>query len=72
MNVDPAEVTLEGARRTLRRVREVVTEQLELGRLRKTTVRELPLSLGEGYVWPAEGRGQTRRVQVEVRIEAVE
>jgi len=67
VSVEPKEVALEGARRTLWRLREVVTDRLDVSRLRAPTVQQVPLSLDLAYVWRAgEDRGKPVRVEVQI------
>ena len=67
VSVEPAKVRLEGARKIVRQLREVVTDRVDVSRLRETTVQEVPLLLGVPYVWRAgEERGKPVRVEVHV------
>ena len=67
VTVEPKELKLEGARRTVLRLREVVTERVDVSRLRATTVQEVPLLLDVAYVWRAgEEKGMPVRVEVHV------
>ncbi|MCH6561212.1 MAG: hypothetical protein IH800_02180 [Myxococcales bacterium] len=67
VSVEPKELKLEGARKTVLRLREIVTERVDVSHLRVTTVQEVPLSLDLAYVWRAgEDRGKPVRVVVHV------
>jgi hypothetical protein len=68
--VEPAEVVLSGARSSLRRLREVLTERVDLSEIRQTTVQEVPLAFGGSLVWRAED--DQVPVKVQIRIEAPE
>jgi YbbR domain-containing protein len=68
VSVEPTKVRLEGARKIVRQLREVVTDRVDVSRLRETTVQEVPLSLGVAYVWRA-GEERGKPVRVEVRVE---
>ncbi len=68
VSVEPKAVEVEGARKTLRRLREVVTERVDVSRIRATMVQEVPLSLDVAYVWRA-GEDRGKPVRVEVRVE---
>ncbi len=68
VTVEPKELKLEGARRTVLRLREVVTERVDVSRLRATTVQEVPLLLDVAYVWRA-GEENGMPVRVEVHVE---
>lgn len=65
-SVDPPEVLLAGARGSIRRLREVVTDRLDLSQLRETAVHEVPLAFSGSYVWPVDDDGPAVRVKVEI------
>lgn len=68
IDVSPREVVLAGARSSIRRMREVLTDQVDLSELEETTVREIALApLAGSLVWRAE-EDQTP-IQVQIRIE---
>ncbi len=66
VRVEPSQVTLEGARSSIRRVREVMTDRIELGRMRETTTLETSLVLGYPHVWRQEEDGGPIRVHIDV------
>ncbi len=66
VEVEPKEVVLEGARTALRKLREVLTERIELGTLRGPAEEEVRLALGSAHIWRADGEGP---IQVRIRIE---
>jgi YbbR domain-containing protein len=69
VRVRPAEVVLDGARRELRRIREVMTDRVDVSGLRQSTVRETRLIMGWTHVQRAQDGAP---VQVEIEIEAPE
>lgn len=66
VRVEPSQVTLEGARSSIRRVREVMTDRIELGRMRETTTLETSLVLGYPHVWRQEEDRGPIRVHIDV------
>ena len=70
VSVEPKELKLAGARKTVLRLREIATERVDVSRLRATTVQEVPLSLDLAYVW-REGEDRGKPVRVEVQVERV-
>ncbi len=70
VSVEPKELKLEGARKTVMRLREIATERVDVSRLRATPVQEVPLSLDVDYVW-REGENRGKPVRVEVHVERV-
>lgn len=71
LQVEPAEVLVEGARRSVRRLREVVTAPVDVSRLRATIVQEVALLFGEAYVWRGGEGVRGKPVSVEIRIERI-
>ncbi len=63
--VEPPRVWLVGARSSVLRLSEVVTETVDLEGLDETLEREVRLSLGAGHVWMEESQPVTIRIQVE-------
>ncbi len=68
VSVVPEQLKLEGAGKIVLRLREVLTDRVDVSRLRATTVLEVPLSLDVAYVWRA-GEEKGKPVSVEVRVE---
>jgi YbbR domain-containing protein len=68
VDVEPAEVLLEGAQGTLRKIREVLTDRIELGTLSGPTEEEVRLALGTAYVWRAD---DGEPILVRIRMEAL-
>ncbi len=66
VSVEPVEVVLEGARSSMRRIREVMTERIDLTRLRETTTLETSVILGYPHVWRQEGDNGPVRVHIDV------
>lgn len=69
VDVEPEEVVLEGSKRALRNLREVTTDQIELGSLSGSVEREVHLALRSPDVWRADDGGPIR---VRVRVERLE
>ena len=65
--VEPGQVVLSGARSSLRRLREVLTERIDVSEIRQTTIQEVPLAFGGSLVWRAED--DQVPVKVEIRVE---
>lgn len=63
--VEPAEVQIEGARSQVRRISEVLTDRVDVSRMREPTDRNVRLVLGAGHVWRAD-RGQRVRLRIEI------
>ncbi len=66
VSVEPGEVVLEGARSSMRRIREVMTDRIDLTRLRETTTLETSVILGYPHVWRQEGDNGPVRVHIDV------
>ncbi len=66
VSVEPGEVVLEGARSSMRRIREVMTDRIDLARLRETTTLETTLILGYPHVWRQEPENGPVRVHIDV------
>ena len=67
VEVTPSEILLAGARTSMRRVRDVLTESVDLSEIRQTTVQEVSLVFSGLHVWRAEEEGPP--VKVEIRIQ---
>lgn len=70
IELTPHEVVLEGARGSLRRLREVSTRTVDVSELTETTRQQVPLVLEAGQIWRAGARGEP--VEIEIRIQAPE
>lgn len=68
--VAPEEVTLEGARSSLRRMREVSTRSIDVSPLQATTTQSVPLVLEADQVWRADARGEPVEVEIEIQAPA--
>ncbi len=66
VSVEPEKVNLEGARVAMHRIRDVMTDRIDVGRLEASEVLETRLFLESSDVWRVEPLGPIR---VEVRIE---
>ncbi len=66
VSVEPGEVVLEGARSSMRRIREVMTDRIDLTRLRETTTLETSVILGYPHVWRQEEDNGPVRVHIDV------
>jgi YbbR domain-containing protein len=66
VSTDPAQVWLAGARSQLKRLDEVVTENVSLSGLNSDQIIEARLNPGQGTVWVEDDRP----VQVHIRVEA--
>jgi YbbR domain-containing protein len=60
VSVEPEEVMLEGSQTALRRIREVLTDRIELETLRGTTQKEVRLAIGSAHIWRADDEGPIR------------
>lgn len=69
VRIEPDEVTLQGARSSMRRIREVSTDRIDLGRLRETTTLETSLILGYPHVWRSAEDGGPIRVHIDLVAE---
>ena len=67
VQVLPREVMLEGARGSLRRMREVPTRSVDLSGLSESTRRPVPLVLASGHVWRADARGEPVEVDIQIQ-----
>lgn len=67
VTVEPGAVVIEGARSSVRRLREILTDGIDVSRLEATLVEEVPLIFDPPFLRPSEGGSQA--VRVEVRIE---
>ena len=65
VGVDPPRVWLVGARSSVLRLSEVVTETIDVTGIQESAEHEARLDLGAGNVWMEEARPVTIRVQVE-------
>ena len=66
VSLDPKEIAIAGARSSVRNVREVVTDRIELPRLRESTVLESSVALGYPHVWRKDPDGGPIRVSVDI------
>ncbi|MCH2170970.1 CdaR family protein [Myxococcota bacterium] len=64
VTVEPREVWLTGARSEVLRLREVVTETLDISGLEETTERKASLFMGTGHVWMEQNQPVTVRIEV--------
>jgi YbbR domain-containing protein len=69
VTLDPKEIAITGAKSSVRNIREVVTDRIELGRLRETSVLESSVALGYPHVWRKDPDGGPIRVNVEIEPE---
>lgn len=67
VDVEPEQVTLAGARSSIRRLREVLTDRIDISKLEETTTHEAPLVFGGSLVWRAEE--DRSPVKVQIRLE---
>jgi YbbR domain-containing protein len=65
--VEPREVMLSGARSSLRRLREVLTDRVDVSGMRQTTTQEVPLAFGGSLVWRADDDQGPVKVEIRVR-----
>ncbi|MDH3213017.1 MAG: CdaR family protein [Myxococcales bacterium] len=70
VEVDPPRVWLVGARSTVLRLSEVVTETVDVTGLAESTERAVKLSLGGSHVWMEDKKPVTLRIAVEAVPEA--
>jgi YbbR domain-containing protein len=70
IEVKPAQVTLAGARSSIRRLREVMTERIDLNDIQESFERPIPLAFGGSLVWRAEEDSEP--VVIHIEIEAPE
>jgi YbbR domain-containing protein len=68
IELTPHEVVLEGARGSLRRLREISTRTVDVSGLTETTSQQVPLVLEAGQVWRVGARGEP--VEVKILIQA--
>jgi YbbR domain-containing protein len=68
IELTPDEVVLEGARGSLRRLREISTRTVDVSGLTETTSQQVPLVLEAGQVWRVGARGEP--VEVKILIQA--
>ncbi|HTO07766.1 MAG TPA: CdaR family protein [Myxococcota bacterium] len=66
VSLEPKEIAILGAKSSVRNIREVVTDRIELARLRETAVLESSVALGYPHVWRKDPDGGPIRVTVEV------
>jgi YbbR domain-containing protein len=66
VTVEPKEISIVGAKSSVRNVREVVTDRIDLGRLRQSTVLESSVALGYPHVWRKDPESGPIRVNVEI------
>jgi YbbR domain-containing protein len=66
VSLEPKEIAILGAKSSVRNIREVVTDRIELGRLHETAVLESSVALGYPHVWRKDPDAGPIRVTVEV------
>ena len=66
VSLEPKEIAIAGARSSVRNIREVVTDRIDLGRLRETAVLESSVALGYPHVWRKDPDAGPIRVSVEI------
>jgi YbbR-like protein len=66
VTLDPKEIAIVGAKSSVRNIREVVTDRIELTRLRETSVLESSVALGYPHVWRKDPDAGPIRVSVEI------
>jgi YbbR domain-containing protein len=66
VSVDPKEIAIVGAKSSVRNIREVVTDRIELSRLRESSQLESSVALGYPHVWRKDPDGGPIRVNVEI------
>ncbi len=69
LSIEPPEVWLAGARSQVSRLREVVTESINITGIRETEQRQVRLFLGGGAVWMEENEPVKITVRVEANLE---
>lgn len=68
VQVEPSQIRIAGARSSVRRVREVSTDRVDVSKLRASTTLEIAPVMGAPHVWREDARGEA--VQVHVNVEA--
>ena len=66
VTLEPKEIAILGAKSSVRNIREVVTDRIELARLHETAVLESSVALGYPHVWRKDPDAGPIRVTVEV------
>src|SRR5262245_50969032 len=66
VSVEPKEIAIVGAKSSVRNIREVVTDRIELGRLRESAALESSVALGYPHVWRKDPDAGPIRVNVEI------
>ncbi len=66
VSIEPKELAITGARSAVRKVREVVTDRIELANLRETTTLESPVALGYPHVWRKDPDDAPIRIKIEI------
>jgi len=64
--IEPKEVSITGAKSSVRNVREVVTDRIDLSGLRETTLLESPVTLGYPHVWRKDQSAAPIRIRIEI------
>ena len=64
--LDPKEIAIVGAKSSVRNIREVVTDRIDLSRLHETSVLESSVALGYPHVWRKDPDAGPIRVNVEI------
>src|SRR5262245_47045582 len=67
VSLEPKDIAITGAKSSVRNIREVVTDRIELTRLRETTTLESSVALGYPHVWRKDT--DTGPIRVSVVIE---
>ena len=66
VSIEPKDLAITGARSSVRNVREVVTDRIDLSSLRETTTLESPVVLGFPHVWRKDPDGAPIRIRIEI------
>ena len=66
VDVEPSQITLAGARSSIRRIREVLTDRVDVSGITETQDREIQLAFGGSLVWRAAEDGVPLSVHIEV------
>jgi len=66
VSLDPKEIAIVGAKSSVRNIREVVTDRIDLARLRDSAVLESSVALGYPHVWRKDPDAGPIRVSVEI------
>jgi YbbR domain-containing protein len=66
VSLEPKEIAILGAKSSVRNIREVVTDRIELGRMRESAALESSVALGYPHVWRKDPDAGPIRVSVEI------